>query len=158
MKYCFFICFLLLLGCGSPLDEGYWKDYNRVADLNSDDGTARSFSIDFESLHQDIEMTFNAESLSRDADGKLSFSVRVAHPSQVEIHNNFQIRTNVCPTATNGNVYSEADQETLVSKSAVPLESVVTDLNRNLEDQYIYLTGSISGGVSVDIACSQIRL
>lgn len=160
MKNCFFICFLLLLllGCGSPLDEGYWKDYNREADLSGDDGEERSFNIDFETLHQNIDMTFSAETFRRKADQKLAISVTVNHPTGVTI-TEFRLRNDACPAANTTHNIPNADTETIFSRNGVDLATVSDDVNRNLEDQFIYLRGTVTSGTGIiDLACSQITL
>lgn len=159
MKYLPLLCLLALASCGSPLDQGYWKEHNQEADPNQNNNQeARSFNIDFESLHQNIDITFSAETFSRTSDNKVSLSVDITHPSQINI-SEFRIRNDACPGMSTVYTIPNGDQQTPFARNAVDLSQVSNDLNSSLENQFIYLRGSINGATTLlDIACTAIRL
>lgn len=158
MKCLSLLCLLLLLSCGSPLDQGYWDEHNEEAEINPDQNTTRSFDIDFETLHQNIDMTLSGETFSRSSDQKVSLSVSITHPAEINI-SEFRIRNDACPAATNIYTFGNANQQSTFTRNSVDLIQVSNDVSRNLEDQFIYLRGTINGATGIlDIACSQIRL
>jgi|SRR5690606_32108729 len=157
MKNCFFICFLLLISCGSPFDEGYWKEHNRVADIVPDDGEERVFDITFERVNQNLDIEFSGESFRRLADQRVSLSVEFSHPAGLNI-TEFRIRNTPCAPVS-GPTSAPRDQDSTFSRNSVPLSQVSDDVNRNLETQFIYLRGNLSSGtVLTDIACAPITL
>lgn len=161
MKYSLLLCSLLLISCGSPLDEGYWKEHNVEADL-SDNNEARNFTVNFESLHSSVDISFSGQTFRRLVDQKVSLSVTINHPSNVNV-TDFRIRNDACPSPTSMYIGTGTNQQSTFSRNEVPLSNVSADLNRNLENQYIYLRGTIISGTpdgvtTIDIACSDIRL
>ncbi|MFA5582790.1 MAG: hypothetical protein WDA09_01135 [Bacteriovoracaceae bacterium] len=159
MKHCFFICFLLLISCGSPFDEGYWKEHNREAELDPDDGRETDYRITFTSLYSGFDIEFNNESLSRTSEQNISFSVDVTHPNGISI-SAFRISTVPCPSAPVTVADMPGNQNTSFRRTDIPLSEVSDNPNISLETMYIYLQGMGVTGTSgvVDLACADISL
>lgn len=155
MRYCFFICFLLLLGCGSPLDEGYWKEYNREADLKPD-GEETTFIIDFESLH-DFEFNFSNQTMSRDEDGTISISVNIEYPRTITLQS-YRIESAPCSSISPLTFGLTSNDQTNTFNSNRPLNEITDNPDLNIEGRFLYLYGSWAGQTSVRIACSEITL
>ncbi|HLW56238.1 MAG TPA: hypothetical protein VKY27_02580 [Bacteriovoracaceae bacterium] len=157
MKYCFFICFLLLLGCGSPLDEGYWKDYNREADLNPDeDGEEISFTIDFEPLH-DFDFNFSDQSMTRDEDGTISVSINIEYPKIITLQS-YQIESTPCSSISPLTFGLTTNDQTNTFNFSRPLNEMTDNPDLAIEGRFLYLYGSWPGQTTTRIACSEITL
>lgn len=155
MKNGFLFVLILLASCGSPLDEGYWKEHNQEAEDN-DDGSARSFRIDLEPLH-DFTLEFSNQSFRRLENGRISVSAEVFYPDQVTLQS-YRIEsipcTNISPLTYNLTI----NDQTNVFNYTRDLAQMTDNVNQNIEGSYLYLYGSWAGQTNTRIACSQISL
>lgn len=153
MRKYFFIVSFLLSSCGSPLDEGYWKEYNQVADAN-DDQNSRSYRIDLEPLH-DFTLEFANQTLSQLDDGRISVSAEVTYPSALTLQS-YRIESVPCSNINPLNYGLTVNDQTNVFPYTRTLAQMSDNTSQSIEGRYLYLYGSWAGQTATRIACSEI--
>lgn len=158
MKFVSFLFFsALLTACGSPLDEGYWKEHNVVADPGggTETGTEITYKMTLANLGN-FDFVYSAESLKKLANGRIAVSVEVDYPANVTL-SRFGIVSTPC-SSLSAIVYTPvAKDQTQTFYSQKELSAMGGNPNASLESQYIVLYASVGAGtVANPVACSPI--
>lgn len=157
MKFLLLFCSLLFASCGSPLDEGYWKEHNQQAPPREPDEEIE-YNINLLSLHDGITISFSSQTLKKLSAGKISISAQVSHPAEV-ILTRYRIEEGACDTYSSGPyTYNNADQSTTLTRNSVELSEIADKPLQVLEGQFLYVYATLGGAgtTAVRLACSAI--
>lgn len=160
MKFVSLLVFAALLtACGSPLDEGYWKEHNVEAKPDENDSSTGEevvYKMTLENLY-DFQFDFTAESLKKLADGRISVSAEVNYPSNITL-TKYTIESTPCTGFVSPPNYNPGpNAQTSTFSSTKELSAIAINPNIALENQYIMLYGTIgTGTLAIRMACSPI--
>ena len=159
MKFVSFLTLCVLFtACGSPLDEGYWKEHNVVATTEDDSTTGEEvvYQITLENLY-DFQFDFTAESFKKLADGRISVSAEVNYPSNITL-TKYTIETTPCSSYVSPPNYNPGANAQISTFSVQKeLSAIAVNTSIALENQYLMLYGTIgTGTVAIRMACSAI--